>query len=279
MKYNKICIIGLGLLGGSIGLGLKDKKIAGCVYGVARRQESIDQALAMGSIDEGSLDYKQGVDGADIIILATEVNTIIHYIDLLSECGLKDVIVTDVGSTKDKIVKIGQEKLDCFIGSHPMAGSEKAGLGFAQKDLFNNHLCLLTQTNSVQQEDMDKLKDFWEVLGSKVKIVPLEDHDKILAYISHLPHVVASNLVCAIDQDYIQYAAEGFFDTTRVASGSPVMWKDICGTNKENILLAIENFEKCLKEFKSKLQSNDCQTLQDYFQNAKEKRDKYINER
>jgi prephenate dehydrogenase len=276
MKLKKVCIVGLGLLGSSIGKALKSKGLADCVYGVVRKENYIDKAIDMGIIDAGSLDIKQGVCDADFIILAVPVKTVLKYIDILSELDIGNTIVTDVGSTKLDIVNLAEKKLVNFVGSHPMTGSEKFGMDFADENLYKNKLCILTETYKTNEEYLQKVEEFWEELGSYTKIVTPEKHDKVLAEISHLPHLTAVSLVNSVDEEFIEFAASGFCDITRIASGSAVMWNDICESNTENIIKAIEVLQENLNDIKDKLQNKDCKGILEFLENAKQKRDKLI---
>jgi len=234
VKYNKICIVGLGLLGGSIGLTLTKRKLAKEVFGVARKQETINEALKNGVIDKGSVDIKDGIQDAEIIIFALPVETIIENFKILKSYNLKNVIVTDVGSTKVNIVKNAKILGKAFVGSHPMAGSEKNGVTHAQENLFQDKVCFVTPTKKCSEKNVVKIKEFWQDLGLKSVEIDPETHDKAVAFVSHLPHALAAVLVNSVDEKLIaSTAGSGFFDTTRVASGLPLIWKEIFLSNNK----------------------------------------------
>ncbi len=274
MKFNKITIIGIGLLGGSLGLAIKKSKLAKEVCGVCRSQQSINDAKKLGIIDFGTASLEEGVINADIIILAQPVNIIIECISQLAQLELPEqVIITDVGSTKSHIVNIAEEKLKCFIGSHPMAGSEKQGMFFASADLFNDKLCFVTQTQKTDKAKLKKIINFWESLGANACIISPGEHDKYVAEISHLPHVIAACLVNSVSEESLEYASTGFLDTTRIAGGASSLWRDICLTNADNILNCLENFSEQINEFKQALKDKDNDKIAHLLELAKEERD------
>lgn len=275
--FKRITIIGLGLIGGSLGLAIKEKRLAKEVVGVSRRRVTIERALSSGIVDRATLDVKKGVASSDLVILSTSVSKIIDIAERISGFLSKGAIVTDTGSTKKDIVKniesVFPETID-FVGSHPLAGSEKSGLGYADKDLFKGAYCILTKTNRTNQESLNKINRFWDRLDMKVEIMSPQRHDKVISRLSHLPHAVAcglSNTVAGIKDLYL--AAGGFKDTTRVASGHPDLWKDIFFTNRDNIVRDIGMLKKELSKIEMALKNKDERRLLKLFNKAKLIRD------
>ena len=240
--WNKVTIVGLGLLGGSLGLAMTKRGLAKQVYGLARREETVQEALEKGAIDKGSTNLDEAVSGSELIILCTNISVIKDYMEKLSSYDLRKTLVTDVGSTKQELVQLAKKLGLQFIGSHPMTGSEQSGLAFAREDLFQDKLCFVTSDFLFNQDFYKKLTDLWTKVGAVVKETDSKTHDKIVASISHLPHVVAATLVNSVPPADMEFAAEGFKDTTRVAAGHPKMWADICTTNKKSLLESIKNF-------------------------------------
>ena len=192
--FKKIAIVGVGLIGGSIGLAIKKKGLAGKVIGIGQRRKSLDEALAIGAVDEAYLDLGN-INGADLVILAAPVSEIIKIIPRLPGLVDKDTVIIDAGSTKSEILKTAQRYKLNFIGCHPLAGMEKKGSQYARDSLFENSWCLVTPSRGTDKSGLEKVKRFWRALGAKVKVLDARTHDKILAFTSHLPHLVVFGLL------------------------------------------------------------------------------------
>ncbi|MDP2913025.1 MAG: prephenate dehydrogenase/arogenate dehydrogenase family protein [Candidatus Omnitrophota bacterium] len=277
--FNKVAIIGVGLIGGSIGLAIKKRRIAREVIGVFRRTSTLKKALKKKAVDRATLSIKKGVEGADLIILASPVFSIPGLAADAVKYAKEGAIITDVGSTKGWIVgcveeMMGAHKMVAFVGSHPMAGSEHAGVEFAEGDLLKSAPCIVTKTARTDGRALDKIKKFWKNLGADVKVMSPASHDKSVAFISHLPHIVAFSLAGAVPEKEMAYAAEGFKDTTRVASSDPNLWADIFLTNKNEIMPAAKVFEKHYKNIARALSRSDYAGIVRILKRAKSKRDK-----
>ena len=252
MNFGVVAIVGTGLIGGSVGLGLKERGLATAVIGVGHRKVSINKALKIRAIDEGSTSIVKAAKQADIIILATSVNLIPDYAKKIIPLMKKTAILTDVGSTKNYIVsQVNDEiKRTCgsgksnFIGAHPLAGSEQRGIDSARPDLFEESVCVLTPTNLNSKKSITRLSNMWKALGARISIMTPSKHDEILALVSHLPHFVASSLAGVIDEKYWKFAASGLRDTTRIASGDPDLWLSISKQNKQKIIDALRCFSE-----------------------------------
>ncbi len=274
--FRKVTIIGIGLIGGSNGMALKKNNFAREVIGVSRQHSSLVQALKSRAIDKASHDVRKSVQDADLVILATPVKTIISMFTVINKSLKRGCIVTDVGSTKEAIVAAAEKHLPShalFVGSHPLAGSEKKGAAFGSAELFNGSICIMTPTEKTNKAAVDKVKTLWMRLGANVKTLPADEHDKALAYISHLPHLLAYGLIDVIPPDYVQYAAQGLKDTTRIASSDPDMWKDVCITNSQSLLKALDEYAKVLAAFRKAIVSKDEPNLLEIFKKSKNKRD------
>lgn len=275
--FKRITIVGVGLMGGSLGMAIKKHKLAREVIGLSHRQAALDQAVKIKAIDTPCLDVKKATANADLIILATPVDSIIKLFTTINPYLKRGCIITDVGSAKAKITEHAEKILSApafFVGSHPLAGSEKKGVANATADLFEGSRCIMTPTDKTNQVAKQKVKLFWTKLGVDVKVLSPEVHDEILAYVSHLPHLVAYGLMDAVPSKYLDYASQGLKDTCRVAASSPQMWSDICFANSKNILNALDQCVENLAHFRKAIISNDQKTLINHFTKSQEKRNK-----
>lgn len=278
MTFKKVAIIGVGLIGGSLGLAIKKRKLARSVIGIGRRRSSIRKALRCGAIDIGTKDLKGGVSDADLVIIATPVCSIPKIVETIVG-NLKDgAILTDVGSTKGQIVKAMERSLPnriSFVGSHPLAGSEKRGVNFAKGDLFEGATVIMTKTKKARVSSIKALSRFWRSLGvARVSIKSPEEHDRIVAEVSHLPHVVAAALINSISDKSLKYASTGLKDVTRIAASDPEVWRDICVTNRRQILKSLERFERSLSRLKALIKSGRKERLRSEFAKSKRIREK-----
>ena len=275
MQFGTVCIIGPGLIGGSIGLGLKKRNLAKTVIGVGHRASSLETALKMHAIDLGMLHIGEAVKNADIVILATSVNQIIDTAKKIIPFMKSNAILTDVGSTKHYIVQQITHTIRkdiTFVGAHPIAGSEQRGVEFASPDLFAGCNCIITPLNK-NSKGVETISSLWQLLEAKIIYLSPEQHDEILAYVSHLPHLIASCLVNSIKQEHLVYGASGLRDTTRVASGDAELWVNIFDHNRDNVIKSIDQFMVELAALRSDLQNKDHTMLLDRLKKAKLSRD------
>ncbi|MBC8185763.1 prephenate dehydrogenase [candidate division KSB1 bacterium] len=263
MFFNKICIIGTGLIGGSLALAFRRKYIGEKIIGIDF-PETIKKAVEHNIIDEGYTpdEIEQQVSDADLVILATNIQQIISDLKRIPPMLKKDAIVTDVGSSKETIIIIADQEFPDyinFVGGHPMAGSEKNGIDAADPFLFENCFYILTPQKNTPPDVLNKLVTIMELIGAKVLLLNASVHDKIAAAVSHLPQMLAVklvNLIADYNQDepnYLKLAAGGFRDMTRIASSPFSMWEDIFKTNSENILNIIDEFIVELNKLKDEL--------------------------
>ncbi len=278
MIFKRIAIIGVGLIGGSLGLAVKKRNLARVVVGIGRRSSSIREALRRGAIDIGTKDLAKGVAGADLVVIATPVCSITKIARAISG-GLKEgAVLTDAGSTKGEIVMAVERCISpkaFFVGSHPLAGSEKRGVSFADKDLFKGSIVIMTKAKKTKSPAVKTLDKFWRSLGvARVVIKSPEEHDRIVAEISHLPHLAAVALINSADKKSLEFAAAGFKDTTRIAASDPEVWRDICITNKKEILRSLEKYERCLARLKALIKKGRAEELYKEFARSKSIREK-----
>ncbi|OEF98796.1 hypothetical protein BHF68_03415 [Desulfuribacillus alkaliarsenatis] len=282
MDKQQICIIGVGLIGGSIALSIKETFSEYDIVGIDTELAYIHEAISLGVIDWGTVDLNQGVENADIIIIATPVKVTEQVIQKLCKIDLKETcIVTDVGSTKDNIYDMAncfRDKNVSFIGGHPMAGSERSGVKAANRRLFENAYYVLTPSDWATEQDIETLKHVLESTKAEIIVMPAKTHDQVVGAISHLPHIVASALVNLIREKkdnpyYTALAAGGFRDITRIASANVDMWRDITVSNRESILELLNDWERHIAEIKEAIEINDIKGIEDFFQTAKNYRD------
>ena len=282
--FDRMGIVGPGLIGGSLGMAVRSLRLARTVVGVGRRQASLDAALRLGAVDEVTLDAEAAVKGADLIVLATGVGRILEYLDALAPHFEAGAVVTDVGSVKASICRCARSILSRtggqwrFVGGHPLAGSEQRGVEAATVDLFKAAVCILTpdqQTDS-GDEGLARLSELWSALGAVVRHFEPAEHDRLLAEISHLPHVAAASLVNSVSHNALSLAASGFKDTTRVASGDPRLWVDICLENADSLIAALRALKGELDQFIQAAEERDASRLGRLLEQAKERRDREI---
>jgi len=278
-----IAIVGLGLIGGSIGLRLKLKaeSLKLKVIGIPRRDETIEQAKERGAIDEGSLNISS-VSDSDIVFICTPINLIIPKLKEIIPHLKKGAIVTDVGSSKSEIVKEAQilmPKGTYFVGGHPMAGKEKVKLEAAEADLFQGAAWILTQTSKTSKKALETLQNLISDMGADVLVLDPKLHDLTVAGISHMPLALAVALVNTVSEakegkdEMLKCASSGFRDTTRVASGDPELGVDIFVTNKKAVLSQIKAFKSSLSNLEKVIKEGNSEQISALLKKAKEVRD------
>ncbi len=273
--FKKVAIVGIGLIGGSLGLAIKQKRLARQVVGVSRREKNLAFAKKIGAIDWGSQDISI-IEGADAVLLATPIRVILELAPLISKVIDRNCLVTDVGSTKSVIVKKLSSLFPNYVGSHPLAGSEKTSIIHAQADIFENTLCILTPTAGTRRLALAKIKALWNELGAKIVNLSPALHDRILAFVSHLPHAVAFSLIGAIPLKYLRFAAGGLKDTTRIAASDSELWADILLTNRKNIHNSISLLERNLKRMRDAIREGNRKELIRILEQARAKRNRLL---
>ncbi len=270
--FNKVAIVGVGLIGGSIALGIKKKGLARQIIGVSRHKKTLLLAKKIHAIDKGSEELNI-IQDADLVILATPVNTILNLAGLISNLVKGDCIVSDTGSTKAKIASQLSRIFPNYVGSHPLAGSEKRGIENARADIFENSVCILTPTKNTSPKAQEKIKRLWNQLGAKVVVLEPKRHDRILSFVSHLPHIAAFSLIGIMPDAYLRFGSRGLKDSTRIALSDSQLWSDIFLSNQKNILKAIKLFQKNLSRIASAIIKRDRKALGIILRQAKNKRE------
>jgi prephenate dehydrogenase len=284
----KIAIIGVGLIGGSLARALKNVNAVNTVAGYGRDENNLKKAVQLGVIDTYSLDIKEVVNDADIVVLATPLSTADLLFSTMSDALKETVIVTDVGSAKGEIVKSARANLDDsftrFIPGHPIAGKEESGVEASFAELFDAHRVILTPVAETDDEALHLITEMWQLTGAEVVNLEVEHHDAILAATSHLPHMLAYALVDCLSgmqerDEIFEFAAGGFADFTRIASSHPRMWHDICFSNREQLLKVMDQFDQHLNKIREAIKHDDSDALLELFERAKTSRDNFTDQR
>ena len=277
MKHlGNVAIVGVGLIGGSIGLALRQRGLVNTIVGVGRNQVSLRMARRVGAVHHTTIELAKGVAEAELVVVCTPVAQIADHVREAAKSCPAGTLLTNVGSTKQSIVAALDEELprDCrFLGSHPLAGSEKAGVSHADANLFDGRVAILTPTRNTRAEDFDLLEGFWEALGSVVIRMSAEEHNRALAITSHLPHLAAAALAATVPEQYYRLSGAGILDTTRLAAGDPILWKQILLQNRENILSALQQYGIKLTALHVALRDGNETELERFLTNAKKNRD------
>jgi prephenate dehydrogenase len=284
MHWQKITLVGVGLLGGSLGLAVKQRRLAARIEGYVRRTASITECDKLAVVDHATRDLARAVAEADLVILCTPLSQMRELAEKMLPALKPGAIVTDVGSVKGSVVEELEPLIagagGHFVGSHPMAGGEKTGVSAARADLFERAVCIVTPTPNSNKNAVERVEEFWKALGGRVLRMAPALHDDLVSRASHLPHVVAAELANYIlspahPPEQATVCANGFRDTTRVASGSPEMWRDIAIANQKNLGRVLGVFIEDLQEFRLALENGDVKAVEEFFENAKQRRDQW----
>lgn len=297
-----VAIIGVGLIGGSIGLALRQRSLARTVVGIGRTASRLRVAEEIGAVSWATTDVAQGVADAELIVVCTPVGHVVDYVQQVSRACPAEALITDAGSTKGEICRAlaaGLPGGGRFVGSHPLAGSEKSGPEFADPNLFEGCVTVVTPAHDVAtsrtgiparhrhgtpecppsnggvvpSDPVAAVEAFWQSLGARVLRMSPDEHDRTVAEISHLPHLLASALSAAAAPEDLVLAATGWRDTTRVAAGDVELWRQIFSENRRHVLQSLDKFEKVLSEFRQALEGNDSAELVRLLELGKRNRD------
>lgn len=281
---NKITILAMGLIGGSLAKSLKENDFASQIVAWGRNDRSLKKAKALGIIDSYTLDLADAVEGADIVVIATPTLIAEKMLQQLQPLISEKTVITDVASVKGNLLKaakiiFGKVPGNLVLG-HPIAGSEQSGIEAAKADLFKNHRVILTPTAETNSDAKVLVESMWRATGALVVEMNVEEHDRVLALTSHLPHVLAYTLVDALannhdGQDIFRFAAGGFRDFTRIASSDPTMWHDIVLANRKAILSGIDLLSENLDQLRKSIDQKDSQAIMSTFSGAKAARDAF----
>ncbi len=276
MALKRVSILGVGLLGGSIGLAVRSRLSSCKVVGYGHRRSTLDKAIEIGAIDEAADSPASAAAGADLVILCTPVSLLNGMLTEIESVLRDGAVVTDVGSTKRSVVDAGERLLGAgrhFVGSHPMAGSEKRGVDYARADLFENATCILTPTNQSDPTALAQVDAFWKALGMQTVELSPADHDRLLADVSHLPHALAAAIITMQPEAALPLAGKGFLDATRIAGGDGALWRDILHDNRDNLLASLDRLGLEIQHLKQLLHPSRAAELEAWLNEAAARRD------
>jgi prephenate dehydrogenase len=284
--FKKVCIIGCGLIGSSIARAIKKKKLSNKIVSSNRSEITNKRVIKLNIVDDSSADIKKMVRGSDLVIIATPLSSYKDVIFKIKNSLKNGAILTDVGSVKKKAISLIEKNIPkniSWISSHPIAGTEESGPDSGFADLFKNRWCILTPSNQTKAKDIKLLELFWKKIGSRVDIMDAKQHDYILSITSHIPHLIAYNIVHTTlnvkkkkNRDIIKYSAGGLRDFTRIAASNPIMWRDIFIQNRENTSKMIDKFIENLKDLKKAIKNKNEKKLEKIFTKTKKIRKEII---
>lgn len=283
-RFQRMCIIGVGLIGGSLARAARHAGAVGEVVGCGRTAEHLQRAVDLGVIDRFYTDPAEAVTGADLVVLAVPLGAMEAILAAIRDHLSASAVVTDVGSAKASVVRAAEAVFGVlpprFVPGHPIAGTERSGVEASFAELFQERRVILTPTRDTDPEALSQVRSLWEATGAEVVDMDIAHHDEILAATSHLPHVLAYTLVDTLAgmgerEEIFEYAAGGFRDFTRIASSDPLMWRDICLANGDAILAVVDQFRAELSEVVEAIRGGDGAELLEIFERAKAARDRY----
>ena len=277
--FKKVCIIGCGLIGSSLARAIKKNNLAEKIVSTNRSDATNKKVIELKIVDDSSSDPKKMVDGSDLVVIATPLSSYEDVISKIKDSLKNRVILTDVGSVKENILNLVEKNIPeniSWIPSHPIAGTEESGPEAGFSALFQNRWCILTPSKKAKEKDINLLQTFWEKVGSKVDIMEAKQHDYILSITSHIPHLIAYNIVNTSlniqdekESTIVKYSAGGLRDFTRIAASNPIMWRDVFIQNKKNTSKMIDKFIENLEDLKKAIESEDGKKLEQIFTKTK----------
>jgi cyclohexadieny/prephenate dehydrogenase len=277
--FRRVAIYGVGLLGGSIGAALRARVPEVEVWGVGRNAGKLQAAVDRGQLHKWTLDPQEAAAACDLLVFCTPVDQIVPGVALISEACRPGTLITDVGSTKailcDELYELAGERVE-FVGSHPIAGSDKQGAEHGRADLFQDRVCVVTPRSNNTAEAVDRVGSFWQSLGMRVATMSPAEHDETLAVTSHLPHLAAAAVAQLLEPRLAAFAASGFRDTTRIALGDPALWTAIFLTNRGPVLESLSSLLDVLQHYRRAIDSGDERQLQRLLSEAQYHRQKLV---
>ena len=272
-RWNTVAIYGVGLIGGSIGMALRTKELARHVVGIGRNASKLGKAVELGAITEFCTELSSA-PAFDFAVVCTPVQCIPDHCEQLCRHS-PAAVLTDAGSTKQHVVEQVEQAVPQarFVGSHPLAGSDRTGVEYAQAELYADRVVVVTPTTHSARQDVDDVCEFWSLLGARVLEMSTGEHDQALAATSHVPHVVASSMAAETPEQYLHLVAGGWRDTTRIAAADVSLWTQIVQENRENVAAALARLRERIQTFENALQENDQKTITRLLAAGKQRRD------
>lgn len=276
MLFKKVTVVGLGLIGGSLAWALKQSGKVEEVSGVDIEEKTLRYAIRQGIVDNGSKSIQESIENAQIVVIATYVGRIPAIARAVVECSAPETILTDVGSVKSSVIEEIEAFMSpehCFVGGHPISGTEHSGIAFSNPNLFNSKRCILTPTSKTSLSALNKVKSLWEATGANVLTMDPETHDRVFAFVSHLPHAVAYTLINTVasvrePENIFSFAGGGLKDFTRISESSQEMWGEILIANRKHLLDSIQAFREELEKLHLAIENNDLQALMEKLRKA-----------
>ena len=284
--FKKVCVIGCGLIGSSVARAIKKNNLSTKIVSSNRSDAVNKKVIELKIVDDSSSDTKKMASGSDLIIIATPLSSYENVISKIKDSLKNGTILTDVGSVKENVINLVEKAVPenvSWISSHPIAGTEESGPEMGFSELFENRWCILTPSKKAKEKDIKLLETFWKKIGSKVDVMEAKQHDYILSVTSHIPHLIAYNIVNMTldlqdkkESDIVKYSAGGLRDFTRIAASNPIMWRDIFIQNKKNTSKMINKFIENLEDLKKAIENEDGKKLEEIFTKTKKIRKKII---
>ena len=283
-RVDTVCIIGTGLIGGSLALAIRQAGFCKEIIGAGRTEATLIKAVELGVIDRYDTNITHAAQDADIVVVCVPLGAMHAVFEQISAAELENTIITDAGSAKQSVIDEAElvfgEKFKNFVPGHPIAGTEQSGVGAAFPELYHNRRVILTPTENTSVDALDKVRAMWQSAGAEVETMSAEHHDLVLAGTSHLPHLLAFGLVDCLNNledvdEIFRFAAGGFRDFTRIASSDPVMWRDICLSNRDEVMVMMRRYSVEMEKMYKALEAGDGEKLREIFERAKQARDAF----
>jgi prephenate dehydrogenase len=283
-RVDTVCIIGTGLIGGSLALAIRQAGFCKEIIGAGRTEATLIKAVELGVIDRYDTSISNAAQDADIVVVCVPLGAMHAVFEQISAAEIENTIITDAGSAKQSVINEAElvfgEKFQNFVPGHPIAGTEQSGVGAAFPELYQNRRVILTPTENTSFDALEKVRAMWQSAGAEVETMSAEHHDLVLAGTSHLPHLLAFGLVDCLNNledvdEIFRFAAGGFRDFTRIASSDPVMWRDICLSNRDEVMVMMRRYSAEMEKIYRALEAGDGEKLREIFERAKQARDAF----
>lgn len=283
-RVDTVCIIGTGLIGGSLALAIRQAGFCKEIIGAGRTEATLIKAVELGVIDRYDTSISNAAQDADIVVVCVPLGAMHAVFEQISAAEIENTIITDAGSAKQSVIDEAElvfgEKFRNFVPGHPIAGTEQSGVGAAFPELYQNRRVILTPTENTSVDALEKVRAMWQSAGAEVETMSAEHHDLVLAGTSHLPHLLAFGLVDCLNNledvdEIFRFAAGGFRDFTRIASSDPVMWRDICLSNRDEVMVMMRRYSVEMEKMYKALEAGDGEKLREIFERAKKARDAF----
>ena len=283
-RVDTVCIIGTGLIGGSLALAIRQAGFCKEIVGAGRTEATLVKAVELGVIDRYDTSISNAAEDADIVVVCVPLGSMHAVFEQINAAEIENTIITDAGSAKQSVIDDAEFVFGAgfrnFVPGHPIAGTEQSGVSAAFPELYQNRRVILTPTENTSVDALEKVRAMWQSAGAEVETMSAEHHDLVLAGTSHLPHLLAFGLVDCLNNledvdEIFRFAAGGFRDFTRIASSDPIMWRDICLSNRDEVMVMMRRYSKEMEKIYRALEAGDGEKLREIFERAKQARDAF----